>query len=82
MRADSSCAVVRISSMIRCPSARALSRIWAASVRASDSCWRYSVSSRCASACASSARLMPPSIASRRAWNVASIRGQAYFIST
>ena len=35
-----------------------------------------------ASACASSARLMPPSIASTRAWNVSSMRGKTNFIST
>ncbi len=55
------------------PSARASSRIFAASVRASWSCWWYSASAAAASAWADSALARPPSIfavrSSRTAWN-------------
>src|SRR3712207_4190342 len=75
MRDDSSWAWVRSSSRICCPSARAWSRICAASVRASANWARYCSSAALASACIASARSMPPSIASRRARKTCSKRG-------
>src|SRR5919199_800841 len=82
IRADSSCAWVRSSSRICWPSARAWSRICAASVRASASCARYCSSAALASACIASARSIPPSIASRRARKTCSKRGATSFIIT
>ena len=63
-------------------SARASSRIFAASVRASASWARYCSSSWLASAWAASARFRPPSIASTRAWYISSMRGKTNFIRT
>jgi hypothetical protein len=82
MRSRSSWACAMMSFLIDIASARASSRIRAASVRASASCARYCSSSWLASAWAASARWMPPSIASTRALKVSSIRGKTYFIST
>src|SRR5690606_13815731 len=73
MRAASSDAFARRSATMAEPSARASSRIFAASARASCSCWWYSASAAAASACADSALARPPSIfavrSSRIAWN-------------
>ena len=82
IRSDSSRALPRMSWRMPSASARASSRMRAASVRASASWARYCSSSWLASACAASARLMPPSIASTRAANVFSICGKTNFIST
>src|ERR671926_634840 len=82
IRADSSCAWARSSSRICWPSARAWSRICAASVRASASWARYRSSAAWASACIVSARSMPPSIASRRARKTCSNRGQTNLAMT
>src|SRR4051794_38329595 len=74
-RCASAWAWSRISAMICVPCSRASSRSRAASCRASASCVLYCSSVCWASACASSARLMPPSIASVRSSSAVWMRG-------
>src|SRR5580700_6197027 len=76
IRRASASARSRISAMIAAPCSLASSRIRAASCLASSSCARYCWSTACASACASSARLIPPSIWSWRSSSVFIIRGR------
>src|SRR5919106_409756 len=78
MRSACSSASARICAMISAPCRCASARIRAASSRASASWARYSSSVRCASACACSACLMPPSIAAVRSAYVRSKTGRTY----
>lgn len=66
LRLTSASALALASAMIFWPWARASSRIWAASVRASASWELYFSSAALASSWAASARWMPPSICSSR----------------
>ena len=81
MRRASVWACSRISAMIAAPCSLASSRILAASCRASASFAWYSSTSRVASACDSSARFRPPSIASVRSSRVLVILGSRTFQS-
>jgi hypothetical protein len=82
IRRASASARSRSSAMIWPPCSVASARIREASCRASDSCWRYWSSSAAASAWASSARLMPPWMASSRSDSVFTIRGSSIRPST
>src|SRR6185312_15391988 len=79
IRRASASARSRISAMICAPCSRASSRIREDSCLASSSCARYCASTAWASACASSARLIPPWIASSRSFSVWMIRGSSIF---
>src|SRR5690606_27561405 len=74
-RRASACASSRSSALICAACSRASSRSLAASCRASASCSRYSFCRAMAWACASSALLMPPSMASVRSASVFWWRG-------